>query len=421
MNPSARPAAGIRLFYLDDAGVLFSEATQELHLLNTTATLIWSLLEEGHDANSASDALREIHGLEADCSRQFVVAALAQWRAKGFLEGSLLKAPDHRPANSAEAIAPLPGPAWRQPETVEERLYRILGSRFRVRFSAIAQARMVHPVLEHLEIPEAAMDATAVDIVETAERLIVYRDREVFADCADITELAPIVKSLVWATAVNNHEFFLDIHAGVIGDGAQCILLPAPPGSGKSTLTASLAHAGYQFFSDEVALLAEDSFNVFPLPLAIGIKISGIDALAGRFPHLRALQVHQRGDGKQVVYLTPPPDVRPSGDDPRPVAAMVFPRYSLDAPNSLVPLPKGEALKRLLEECMVVPAPLDFIKVESLVKWVSRTPCYSLNYGSTEAAIAQVASVFTASPAAAQVTIAGAGFPARDGRTRLRR
>ena len=260
---------------------------------------------------------------------------------------------------------------------------------------------MVHPVLGHLEIPESSVDATAVDIIETANRLIVYRDREAFADCAAVTELAPIVKSLVWSTAVNNHDFFLDIHAGVVGDGSQCILLPAPPGSGKSTLTASLMHVGYQFFSDEVALLEAGSFNVFPVPLAIGIKTSGIDALADRFPNLRELQVHRRGDGKQVAYIAPPPGFRPPNDDPCPVGALVFPRYTPGAPTYLVALSKCEALKRLLDECKAVPSPLDFGKVEGLVKWISRTPCYSLTYGSIEAAIAEIRSVFAASALAA--------------------
>lgn len=393
MSPSAKPAAGMHLFYLDGAGVLFSETTQELHLLNTTATAIWSLLEEGHDAHSASVALRQMYEVEADRSTQFVDAALAQWRGKGFLEGSLPDLPgDH--AIGPAATLPADRPAWRQPEIVEERHYRILGSRFRVRFSSVAQARMVHPVLEHLEVGESSADATAIDIVETGNRLIVYRDREGFADSVVVTELAPIVKSLVWSTAVNNHDFFLDIHAGVVGDGSQCILLPAPPGSGKSTLTASLMHAGYQFYSDEVALLEEGSFDVFPVPLAIGIKTSGIDALASRFPNLRGLQVHQRGDGKQVAYLTPLPEFRPPNDDPCPVAALVFPRYAPDATTSLVPLSKCDALKRLLDECEAVPSRLDFNKVEALVKWISRTPCYSLTFESIEAAIAEVGVVF---------------------------
>ena len=77
---------------------------------------------------------------------------------------------------------------------------------------------------------------------------MIHCDRQVHAECSGITELAPVVKSLIWVTAVNQHEFFLDIHAGVIGDGEKCIVLPGPPGSGKSTLTAALVHAGYQFY-----------------------------------------------------------------------------------------------------------------------------------------------------------------------------
>jgi hypothetical protein len=136
--------------------------------------------------------------------------------------------------------------------------------------------------------------------------------------------------------------------------------------------------------------------------LAICVKASGIDALADRFPTLRGLQVHQRGDGKRVSYMPPPPESRPASDDPRPVAALVFPRYTPEATTSLVPLLKGDALKRLLDECMVVPSPLDFTKIRALVEWIARTPCHSLSYGSTEDAIAAVRSVFAASAAAAQ-------------------
>ena len=180
----------------------------------------------------------------------------------------------------------------------------------------------------------------------------------------------------------------------MIGDESKCILLPAPPGSGKSTLTASLVHAGFTYFSDEVALLQEGSFNVFPVPLAICIKDSGIDALADRFPGLRGLQVHLRGDGKRVAYMPPPPESRPASDEPRPVAALVFPRFTLGAAASLVPLSKFDALKHLMDECMVVSSPLDAAKVDAMVEWISGIPCHILSYGSIDEAVAAVRSVF---------------------------
>ena len=394
MNSIDKPATGMHLFYLDGAGVLFVEATQELHLLNATATLIWSLLEEGHDARSAAANLQRTYGLDAKQSTEFVTVALGEWRTKGFLDDALPGPSGRRPADPATQPK-YHFPPWRDFSASEERRYRILDSNFHLRFSSVAQARKVHPILEHLEVREALSGETVVDVIEVSNRMVVYRDREGFADCVNVTELAPIVKSVVWVTTVNNHKFFLDIHAGVIGNGSTCILLPAAPGSGKSTLTASLVHAGFQYFSDEVALLEEGTFNVFPVPLAICIKSTGIDVLAEKFPILRTLAVHQRGDGKQVSYMPPSALWLPASNDPQPVAALVFPRYSPGASASINPLSKGDALKRLLEECKVVSTPLDMAKVDALVEWISRTPCHSLVYGSTDDAIAAVRSLVT--------------------------
>jgi hypothetical protein len=393
MSPADRPAADMRLFYLEGEGVLFAEPTQELHLLNPAATIIWSLLEEGHDADSAGAALREITGIDPAQSAQFVAIALGEWRNRGWLAGSAPPAPQAAPAaaaaNPADDLPPMPRGA-----PAEEQHYRILGSAFRLRFSGKAQAELIRPIVEHLESPPSPEPGAAFDIVEVEGRQVVYRDGVGVAGCAALSELAPVVKSLVWAMAVNGHRYFLDIHAGVIGDGSRCILLPAAAGSGKSTLTAALVHAGYQFFSDEVALLEEGTLDVFPMPLAMCVKQPGIAALADRFPQLRACRVHDRIDGKKVAYMPPPAASLPDGNHARPVAALVFPRYQRDAATALLALPNGEALKRLLDECLVVPMGLDAKKVAALVEWIARIPCYSLSYGSTEGSLAAIKSVF---------------------------
>lgn len=382
------PAPGVTLFYLDDAGVLFCEATQELHALNTTAAVIWTLLEEGCDAGQAATELQAMYGLDGAQASAFVASALAEWSRRGFIgsgSGSLVA--------SALEQATTPGTrAWAPFAVVAERHYALLSSRLRLRFATIAAERMVHPVLAHLEAPpsDGGID---IDIVDGPNGLDVYRERVLFEHCRGIDALAPIVKSLVWMTAVRDHAFFLDIHAGVIGDGRRCILLPAAPGSGKSTLTASLAHAGLQYFSDEVALLSE-RLDVYPVPLAICVKAAGVAALADRFPELRALPVHRRGDGKDVIYLSPPRAALPPTGEARPVAAIVFPKYRADAATVLIRLGKLEALQRLLRECLIVTPPLDRSKVEALVLWIDTVPCYGLDYGRTEEAISAVRNLF---------------------------
>ena len=48
---TARSAHDAHLFFLEDGGVLFSESTQNLYLLNSAATFIWCQIESGkaHD------------------------------------------------------------------------------------------------------------------------------------------------------------------------------------------------------------------------------------------------------------------------------------------------------------------------------------------------------------------------------------
>lgn len=387
------PAAAIatlraeaHLFYLDGSGVLFSERVQALHLLNPTAALVYSLVQEGHDAHSAALALQDLQGLDAATGTHHVNEALAQWEAV-----SALPAHPHADASPViKAMAPrrtlIPYPV------AEEHHYRLLDTTFRVAFGKVEQARAVHPVLAHLETDAGGVDTT-IDVVAAGARIVAYLNGEVAGSCASTDEITPIVKSLVWVTAVNRHDFLLDIHAGVVSNDAACLLLPAASGSGKSTLTAALVHEGYRLYSDEVALLADGTFEVFPVPLAIGIKSSGIEALADRFPCLRNQPQHLRADGKRVAYLSPPPASLPATNRPCPVTALVFPRYAPDATTELVRLPAFEALQRLIDECLVLRKRLDFDRVERLVTWIGSIPAYRLDFVSTDAAVALVTRV----------------------------
>src|SRR5215472_2915327 len=112
MDQSIRPARGVRLYYLDDAGVLFSESAQELHLLNTMAAVIWTLLEERHDTRETVVALQDMYALDEARARDFVSSALAEWR-----RSRLVEEPFGAPAAAATAPEPIvraAGGAWRE-------------------------------------------------------------------------------------------------------------------------------------------------------------------------------------------------------------------------------------------------------------------------------------------------------------------
>ena len=389
MIERAVPPAGVRLFYLDDAGVLFSQPRQELHLLNTTATLIWSLMEEDGDEPAIVSALMRETAIDAARGREYVRAALDDWRAKGLLDGLEAASPTGVSPTETTDEPPLAAPA-----SGPMRRYRLLSSRFLIRFSTGAQAAIVGPVLEHLECDDDELPTATIDVVETDRRIAVYRNGAFAQACAALDQLAPLVKSAVWRTVLLDEPYFLDIHAGVVSDGRACMLLPAAPGSGKSTLTAALVHAGFEYFSDEIALLAEDDLAVLPVPLALCVKDTGIDALASRWPRLTTLPIHRRFDGKRVVYLPPACEQRPADERPRPVRALVFPTFVPGHATSFAAMPRPEALQALLSQCLRVARPLEVERVERVVQWIAKLPCYALRYGETDAAVAAVCTVF---------------------------
>jgi hypothetical protein len=271
-----------------------------------------------------------------------------------------------------------------------ERFYKLLGTCFRLRYATAAQESAVHPVLAHLERPvQTAEQVTTADLLLDGEAHLLVLNGRAKKSCALLNQFAPLVKWALLAEAIKDHSYLLYVHAGVVRSASGCLLLPAQPGSGKTSLTAALIHAGFAYLSDEVALLEEDTLQVVPVPVSLCIKDSGWDLLAPRYPGLRGLAIHHRSDGKIVRYLNPPPTTPDSEPEiSYPVCWIVFPRYSPEARTELRPLGKAASLHRLLEQCLAMPAPLDQAKVARLVSWIRDIPCYELPMSSLDEAVA---------------------------------
>ncbi len=382
----------VRLFLLDDEGIVFSEAAQQIYALNTSAAFIWCQLELGHDLREITAALERTFRFSRGAAERHVADILDRWRDLGLVAGA--KGPKRRSRARREDMdvavdvaVDARVPPYAAPTFTSERHYTLLNSRVLLRFTSMAQEEWVHPVLAHLETPMVKHADTVVDIVTLGPHHLIYRNEEpvFFSDRLD--RLAPMVKGLVWQAGVNGHEYLLNIHAGVVGDGRACILLPAAPGGGKSSLTAGLCHAGFQYFSDEVALLEETTFRIRPMPLSLCFKETAWDVIARFYPKLRELRTHHRGDGNIVRYLPPPSANRPAADKSYPVGLIIFPRYAADASTALKPVGKVETLRRMMDECLVIPAPLDARRIGELVEWIKSVPSYELALSSLDRAV----------------------------------
>jgi len=83
---------------------------------------------------------------------------------------------------------------------------------------------------------------------------------------------------LNWLIASQAHQYLM-FHAAILERNGQAMMLPAAPGSGKSTLCAALMLNGWRLLSDEFGLLRPETGLLDPLPRPIPLKNESIDII----------------------------------------------------------------------------------------------------------------------------------------------
>ena len=71
--------------------------------------------------------------------------------------------------------------------------------------------------------------------------------------------------------AIGSMSMYPVVHAAVVARAGAAIVIPGNPGAGKSTLCAALVAHGYEYVSDEMALIFDDGrVPVYPKPIVVG-------------------------------------------------------------------------------------------------------------------------------------------------------
>jgi HprK-related kinase A len=139
---------------------------------------------------------------------------------------------------------------------------------------------------------------------------------------------------LNWVIASQCHQYLI-IHAAVIERDGFAAILPAPPGSGKSTLCAGLIHRGWRLCSDELTLLSPHNGEVVALSRPVNLKNQSIDLIRAYAPEaVFGEEFHDTHKGR-VAHLRPPKEsVQRAGQHAQP-RWIVFPRWEKGAAPTL--------------------------------------------------------------------------------------
>lgn len=358
-------------------------------VINSTAALIWCLLPEIDSIDKLIERLVNDYAADPAAAARTVDIVLAQFAARGLFEGTDL------PAEPSPVIfrlppgdnSPLPPPATK-PDSL---IFTLPGRRFKIAYHDQNLGIYLAGVFGYLDTSGAGDHVTEIAVTGKgpAKHDIYLADKRRAAEL-ETREVMPWLTALVFEECCKNLGEFQLLHAGVLARDGKAILLPGRSGSGKTTLTATMAANGWQYFSDELALIDSASCRVRPFPQAMVIKSGSLPGLGRYYPGLADLPGHRRIDGRTVRFL-PPAIAKPavSNDEPMEIGALFFPVYLPQVKAECVPLSPIEALPRLAaagssQRSLTGP------DIEALIQLADTRPCYSLYFDDPETAMAMI-------------------------------
>lgn len=182
------------------------------------------------------------------------------------------------------------------------------------------------------------------------------------------------------------------IHAGAVDWQGIGIIMSAPSGKGKTTLTAALMAEGARLLSDEFALICLLSKSIQAYPRPLSLKNESIEMARKLLPSgMVSLPISDTPKG-QVAYASARQSDIENADQKAECGLIVFPNFAPDQPAMAKRLSRPEALMRL-----IAASPNYQIIGEkgfsTLAEIVQAAPAFSLTYGSTHQALELVADI----------------------------
>lgn len=153
-----------------------------------------------------------------------------------------------------------------------------------------------------------------------------------------------------WSVA-STEANWLVVHAAILAKGNKAIMFPAPPGSGKSTLTAFLALKGWRLLSDEMTIIELNSRRAIPFVRPISLKNNSIQLVKQWFPDVVMSDIAvdtQKGD---VAHVQPPRLSVQQGEVKADITGIVFPKYVQDKTLDIYQLDQTDVFMQLASNC----------------------------------------------------------------------
>lgn len=191
---------------------------------------------------------------------------------------------------------------------------------------------------------------------------------------------------LNWCVSTQAHHYLI-IHAAVVEKNGLAAILPAPPGSGKSTLTAGLVLSGWRLLSDELTLINRKTGLIQPLPRPVSLKNQSIDLIRLFDPDAHINRPSHDTVKGTVAHMRPPRDSVLRQHEPARPGWVIFPKWEAGAATALTPRSQAQTFMFLAQNAFNYShLGADGFRVGAAL--VDQAHCYDFHYSDLREAIA---------------------------------
>lgn len=191
---------------------------------------------------------------------------------------------------------------------------------------------------------------------------------------------------LNWCVSMHAHQYLI-VHAGVVEKNGLAAILPAPPGSGKSTLTAGLVLSGWRLLSDELTLIDRQTGLIHPLPRPISLKNQSIPIIKN-FSNEAVINRASHDTAKgTVAHMRPPRESVRRQHEPAHPGWVIFPKWTANAPATLNPRSRAETFIYLADNAFNY-SHLGADGFQTGTHLIEQADCYDFQYSHLDEAVA---------------------------------
>lgn len=190
---------------------------------------------------------------------------------------------------------------------------------------------------------------------------------------------------LNWCISNHSHQYLI-LHAAVVEKNGYAAILPAPPGSGKSTLCAGLVNSGWRLLSDELGLVCLETVKMVSLARPVNLKNTSIGVIREFAPDaVFSPEFADTNKGTVALMKAPTRSIENCYKDVEP-AWIISPEYNPSSAAVLRKESKAEMFMRVSENAFNYSL-LGLQGFEVQASLVDKCECYSFTYSDLGEAI----------------------------------